>query len=385
MAPAPPVGGSQRAVRIGALLQTIEGIAADPDASVSYGRIVQVRRIALNEPSLAERARTAERTLLQRFQETEGRILNHYDCSHTMGGCALVRAHDSGVRLESILNTADPRLAALEAACLEVRDDLLELPGDGPAPRAVRDAMQALYAVLTDVLAMADRVARTARDRERAAQDAALIATGIGVAQDKLTAARRRVDAVQQRWARGVYLSGALLGTLLTLAVVAAVGAACAAFWSAFLPTAPLVMATVFGAFGAVVSVVQRMSTGRLVLDNSASEGQLRAFALLRPAVGAVSAAVAQFALGSGILAADGVHVNAAVLGPYAVIGFAAGFSERFAVDMIERAGRVLAGDSTPVPPGASAAPTTGTVTGTAGGAYGADGAHGADGKAPER
>jgi hypothetical protein len=57
--------------------------------------------------------------------------------------------------------------------------------------------------------------------------------------------------------------------------------------------------------------------------------------------VGAVFGAVAHFGLGAGLLGSTDRPV--ATVGVFAIVGFAAGFSERFAKDMVERAGQVLA------------------------------------------
>ena len=101
----------------------------------------------------------------------------------------------------------------------------------------------------------------------------------------------------------------------------------------------------------------QRISTGKSVLDFNASRWQLGALGALRPFVGAIFGTVTQFALASGLLGTTNVPTTTS-FGVFALIGFAAGFSERFATDMVERAGQVLAGTA-PEPP--QSPPSAGT------------------------
>lgn len=68
---------------------------------------------------------------------------------------------------------------------------------------------------------------------------------------------------------------------------------------------------------------------------------RLLAFGSLRLVVGAIFGAVVHFGLGAGLLGATDRPV--ATVGVFAIVGFTAGFSERFAKDMVERAGQVLA------------------------------------------
>ncbi len=134
-----------------------------------------------------------------------------------------------------------------------------------------------------------------------------VLAAADATTDESLTAAeteiehlRKRVRVAIQRQARFVYLQGWLYGTVV-----------------------------------AVVLCVQ------LTLDFNAFRGRLLALGGLRPLVGAVFGAVAQFALGAGLFGAD---LAPTAVGVFALIGFAAGFSERFATDMVERAGHGLAG-----------------------------------------
>jgi hypothetical protein len=90
-----------------------------------------------------------------------------------------------------------------------------------------------------------------------------------------------------------------------------------------------------------VVSVLQRISTGKMVLDYSAPVRQKLLLGGLRPAVGLVSGLVVHFALLAGLTTGQNGSTSVAFA---ATVGFVAGFSERLLVDMVERAGQLLTG-----------------------------------------
>jgi hypothetical protein len=86
------------------------------------------------------------------------------------------------------------------------------------------------------------------------------------------------------------------------------------------------------GGVGALVSVMSRMSTGRVRLDWEFGKDTLRTLGALRPFVGAVFGLMTFLALKSGVvklMSGDGSSYY------YIVFAFIAGFSERFAQDML--------------------------------------------------
>jgi hypothetical protein len=86
------------------------------------------------------------------------------------------------------------------------------------------------------------------------------------------------------------------------------------------------------GALGAIVSVLQRMTSGSLRLDFNAGTTMLTTFGAVRPIVGAIFG-MAIFALLKG-----GVSIEVTTDAPlafYAAVGFLGGLNERFAQDML--------------------------------------------------
>ena len=197
-----------------------------------------------------------------------------------------------------------------------------------------------LYVVLARVI-----VAASVLEKKRATQrerDDALAA-----ARAQWKTARASVEEMIQRQARFEYFEGVGLGALITIPILAAAGWASVHYGANQLsqPGAPgsLTAALIGGAAGAVISVTQRMTTQTktpLVIDFTAPKQQKIALGALRPIVGAVFGAVVYFAIIGGLLAVQartGKDASIAVAF-FAVAGFAAGFSERFASDVLQRA-----------------------------------------------
>jgi len=156
------------------------------------------------------------------------------------------------------------------------------------------------------------------------------------------------VEEMIQRQARFEYLEGVGLGALITIPALAVAGWAAVHYGANQLnePGAPgsLTAAIIGGAAGAVISVTQRMTTQTktpLVIDFTAPKQQKIALGALRSIVGAVFGAVVYFAVIGGLLAVEArTGQDASItVAFFAVAGFAAGFSERFAADVLQRAG----------------------------------------------
>lgn len=97
------------------------------------------------------------------------------------------------------------------------------------------------------------------------------------------------------------------------------------------------------GGLGAVVSIMSRMSSHSLVLDFEAGKSIIVRVGIFRPILGAIFALVAYGILQSGLLAVNILNTSAggpnstnSILFFYYVVGFLAGFSERWVPDIIE-------------------------------------------------
>jgi hypothetical protein len=287
----------------------------------------------------------------KKFSEQHGSIEKDYWNKKPAAGCALT----GDGYVHSVMNITDPELVLYEARvhqlCRDVhrtfgaaarRNKMAEkdLKDDKKAEKDLKDAAEMLYAVLTRVIVTASVLEK--EDASQHERDEALVAVRI---QWKSTSTS--VEEMIQRQARFEYLEGVGLGALITIPAMAFAGWAAVHYGANQLnePGAPgsLTAAIIGGAAGAVISVTQRMTTQTrtpLVIDFTAPKQQKIALGALRPIVGAVFGAVVYFAIIGGLLAVEArTGQDASItVAFFAVAGFAAGFSERFAVDVLQRA-----------------------------------------------
>ena len=158
------------------------------------------------------------------------------------------------------------------------------------------------------------------------------------VIEQDIRRAQGLLDKAAQRHAQLTYTTGMLVG-------VGALAIACALLGASFYLTdtpAANGVALLAGGLGAVVSVLQQMTSGALHLDETAGSSMLFRFGALRPVVGGILGLAVATLFAGGLLPAISVEPGQE-LPFYAAIGFLAGFSERFAQDMIANSGRPLA------------------------------------------
>ena len=138
-----------------------------------------------------------------------------------------------------------------------------------------------------------------------------------------------------QRAAQGRYGTGMVFGVLALAAVCAIIGGIFAvagiAAWNG--------VALLAGGLGALVSVLQRMTSGTLKLDVRATRQMLLWLGAMRPVVGGLFGMAVFAILEGGLLPAITIPAGSE-LAFFAGVGFLAGFNERFAQDMLASSGR---------------------------------------------
>jgi hypothetical protein len=150
----------------------------------------------------------------------------------------------------------------------------------------------------------------------------------------ELAQAKSYYEASAQRQAQLEYLVGMVMFLVLAVA-----GTAVIALTSGLLDDAATV-SVLGGAAGAVVSVMNRMTGGRLKVRPEGGKKTIRALGFMRPVIGAVFGAVVYLFLDGGIVQVLSPPDGGANLAFYAGLGFVSGFSERFAQDVIAQASR---------------------------------------------
>ncbi len=273
-------------------------------------------------------AETRYRKFQRSFQAEHGEIVSAYWATSTASGVAItIRARPwvlpDTIRLHWATDWATRDLPDLtgilyrtEALAVRVSEVLRDT--------SKRIAMQLLFNVASGTLSFSET------DSAHDETDRAAFVAKQTAELDKI---ERYFKNSAGRSGQILYLGGALLGVmpLLILAAVAALFGLLDAGRPA-VRTASVCFAA--GGVGALVSVMSRMNSGRVGIDWEFGKDTLRTLGSLRPFVGATFGLMTFFALKSGLVALD--------LGDgeknfyfYTLFSFAAGFSERFAQDML--------------------------------------------------
>jgi hypothetical protein len=280
---------------------------------------------ALRKGSLDASTAAAYRDTLAAFEHRHGEIVSAYWCSHVESAVALthkkralpwVRPLSTFHRESDWATQNSPDIAGELHRCdqLAVRSRTV-LTG-------VRQliGMQLVMASAAHLLSLVD--ARAAHD------DEANSATALKMERKALERAETYYSDAANGQAQVAYFAG--------MVAVAAVLGVCAAVWLAVEWAAP-VAAVMAGALGAVVSVIQRINTGKFTLEFDVGRAYAMFLGGLRPVIGGAFALVIYFAFSGGLLhlpiaaTESDAHRRLALI----VLSFLAGFTERWAQDTL--------------------------------------------------
>jgi hypothetical protein len=233
------------------------------------------------------------------------------------------RAASSAIHLEPIFGDPDsPRAKELLFRCLRLHYHAVEWLQ--PKPRKICTRMT--FNVIANLLGSLDeRVGRgeSAADFDNRHSDQEVLERELQRTEDYFFIS-------VQRTARLAYLRGMLLGLIGTAGVILPL---------ALVPFVPdgLALAFLAGAVGALVSVLQRLTSGRLTVNHEDGRWTLHLLGFARPFLGGLFGLALFAFLKADIVA--GIDVPDAD-DPYflAALGFLAGFSERFAKDALDPA-----------------------------------------------
>jgi hypothetical protein len=201
-----------------------------------------------------------------------------------------------------------------------------------PQPRKI--CLRMIFGVITTLLGTLDH-----RELDRHAGRVQVRPFGsdpseVETLERELRQAQTYYASAAQRQAQLEYL----VGMVMFLALAAA-GTLAIALFTPLLDEAATV-SVLGGAAGAVVSVMNRMTSGSLKVRPEAGKKTIRALGFMRPVIGATFGAVVYLFLDGGIVQVVSPPDGGANLAFYAALGFLSGFSERFAQDVIAQASR---------------------------------------------
>lgn len=161
-------------------------------------------------------------------------------------------------------------------------------------------------------------------------------------AKSAFALSRKRIDTARSNFKVGALAratSDYLLGMLAALAVVAPASLALGWLIGLALPWKDLVLGAtacaIAGQFGALVSVLTRISGSGLDLDYRAGKRMLFVVGFARPVLGAIFASALYFATVGGVVPLKAPTDPLTQFAFFIGIGFIAGFSERYAQDML--------------------------------------------------
>jgi hypothetical protein len=263
----------------------------------------------------------------ERFEQEHGKIVGAYWCTSEASGVALTIKRRplllaDAVRLHwaTDWSTRDkPKLMTLLYECESLSVRVQEVLRD----TSRRLAIQSLFNVISFLLGFAE-TDRTRNDRA--------LAEVSRTTREHLRQIERYYRMAAARSGQIVYVGGMLLGMvpMLLLGLTAWVVIANAKDFNS--PAGIGLLCFCAGGVGALVSVMSRMSTGRVNVDWEFGKDTLRTLGALRPFVGAVFGLMTFLALKSGVV---DITISGGNSYYYVVFAFAAGFTERLAQDML--------------------------------------------------
>jgi len=267
--------------------------------------------------------------LTKAFEAKHGHIVHAFYCQHVLAAAVLTDRNEL-YKVSPASNASTPPIADLLFEC-----DRLNVEADRILRRAessgdLRATKMLIYEVVAKLLGLVDdQVQPVSREL-------------LDLHRREITHANDYYVRAAERYAKFDYFLGMLFGIIVCLGLIA-VGAK--NWWPfGFAPDVgkAVVGCLAAGGIGAVVSVMSRMTFGELSLDYEAGRCLLTLFGVFRPMIGMAFGAVMLVLCGSGILPlspmSDVYNNMPKELFFYIFISFAAGFSERWAQDMLGRA-----------------------------------------------
>jgi hypothetical protein len=303
------------------------------ERTVSFPELVWMHHLRQQDLESSRRPYTGAaeeryRDFEARFEAQQGKIVSAYWCTDeasaivlTIKRRPLLLADTVRLHWATDWSTRDkPKLMTLLYECESLAVKVQEVLRD----TSRRLAMQSLFNVISFVLGFAE----TERSRNERA-----IAAVSETTRKHLKEIEKYYRKAAARSGQIVYVGGVLLGMvpMVLLAFLAWLLIANAKHFDS--PAGIGLLCFSAGGVGAMVSVMSRLSTGSVRLDWEFGKDTLRTLGALRPFVGAVFGLITFLALKSGIVDLTVGDKNNTYY--YIVFAFVAGFSERFAQDML--------------------------------------------------
>jgi hypothetical protein len=196
--------------------------------------------------------------------------------------------------------------------------------------------LREIYCIVCDLVASVSRESRDHKGKEWT--PSARHRRELADLQPRLTTARANYDASSKRIGERWFLPGVWLGMAVATVILATLGVI--TLWkdidAAWLATAGA------GMIGAVLSVLQRMTSGSLAVSAEAHRSVVQKVGFFRPLVGLMLGMISYVLLAGGLVSLRPPNASATAALFFAGIAFLAGFSERFARDVLAAPTRLI-------------------------------------------
>jgi hypothetical protein len=238
---------------------------------------------------------------------------------------AMAAASSSAIHLEPLHGQpADWKAKELLFRCMDLHYRALQYLT--PKPRKI--CMRMIFGIVVALLGTLDVPQSHGRQRPFSSN-----LTAVEALEAELEQARRYYDRSAQRQAQVEYFTGMVGGLILLLAGLIVIGLIA----GARLLHEPLLATPLAGGAGAVVSVMTRMTRDQLTLNYESGLTTIRLLGVIRPLLGALFGGALYLLLAGGLLKVAGTPTGDAtrLIYFYTGIAFVAGFSERWAQDVV--------------------------------------------------
>jgi hypothetical protein len=236
----------------------------------------------------------------------------------------MAAASSSAIHLEPLRGQpADWKAKELLFRCMDLHYRALQYLN--PKPRKI--CMRMIFGIVVALLGTLDVPPGDGRRRPFSSN-----LTAVESLEAELEQARRYYDRSAQRQAQVEYFAGMVFGLVLLVAALVVMGLIA----GARLLHEPLLAAPLAGGAGAVVSVMTRMTRDQLSLNYESGVTTIRILGVIRPLLGALFGGALYLLLAGGLLTvAQTPKDETKLIYFYTGIAFVAGFSERWAQDVV--------------------------------------------------
>jgi hypothetical protein len=292
----------------------VAAVLTDIDRAASLTEGLPVHKPS--EETFSEDASLGKMSARDRAQAARARRAEHRR--------AMAAASSSAIHLEPLEGQpADWKAKELLFRCMDLHYRALQYLT--PKPRKI--CMRMIFGIVVALLGTLDVPPSQGRQRPFSSN-----LTAVEALEAELEQARRYYDRSAQRQAQVEYFLGMVAGLVLLLAGLVVLGLIA----GSRLLREPLLAAPLAGGAGAVVSVMTRMSRDQLSLNYESGVVTMRLLGVIRPLLGALFGGALYLLLAGGLLTvAQTPSDETQLIYFYTGIAFLAGFSERWAQDVV--------------------------------------------------